>query len=161
MVTALAEVENLPRGGVGPSIVVDLPDTEELWILGAEGRLVQVFRNLIRNAVTFSPPEGRITLRAYAGSGAFAQTVMVEVDDEGPGVPEGKEAAIFDRFYSERPPGEKFGTHSGLGLAISKQIVEGLGGRISAVNRRDIDGPGVPGARFILNFPRHFPGLDH
>jgi two-component system sensor histidine kinase ChvG len=161
MATALAEVENMTLGDGGPRIAVDFPDREDLWILGAEGRLVQVFRNLIRNAVTFSPPKGTITLRVYAGWGAFAQRVLVEVDDEGPGIPEGKEQTIFDRFYSERPPGEKFGTHSGLGLAISKQIVEGLGGRISAVNRRDVEGAGTPGARFILNFPRHFLSLDH
>jgi len=161
MVAALAEVENLSLADGRATIVVDFPDREDLWVLGAEGRLVQVFRNLIRNAVTFSPPGGTITLRAYAGTGAFAQTVMVEIDDEGQGIPEGKEAAIFDRFYTERPPEEKFGTHSGLGLAISKQIVEGLGGRISAVNRRDVEGAGTCGARFILNFPRHFSSLDH
>ena len=60
---------------------------------------------------------------------------MVTVEDEGPGIPEGKLTAIFDRFYTERPAGEKFGTHSGLGLCISKQIVEAHGGEIFARNR--------------------------
>ena len=75
--------------------------------------------------------------------------MRIEVEDEGPGIPEGKEEAIFERFYSERPPGEKFGTHSGLGLSISKQIVEGHGGTIVAENRRRADGS-VAGARFIV-----------
>ncbi len=161
MMGALVEVESLQHDDNAPNIVLDLPDPEELWVLGSEGRLVQVFRNLIRNAVTFSPPRGTITLRAHAGTGAFAGMAVIEIDDEGPGIPEGKEATIFERFYSERPPGEKFGTHSGLGLAISKQIVEGVGGRISAINRRDVDGPGCSGARFIMAFPRLPNGLGH
>jgi two-component system sensor histidine kinase ChvG len=67
-------------------------------------------------------------------------------------VPPGKLAAIFDRFYSERPAGEKFGTHSGLGLSISKQIVEAHGGNIAALNRIASDG-GVIGARFSVRLP--------
>ena len=65
------------------------------------------------------------------------RAVLVTVEDEGPGIPEDKLTAIFDRFYSERPAGEKFGTHSGLGLSISKQIVEAHRGRIWAENRHD------------------------
>ena len=63
--------------------------------------------------------------------------VEISVEDEGPGIPEAKLEHIFDRFYSERPKGERFGQHSGLGLSISRQIVEALKGRISAENRRD------------------------
>ena len=76
----------------------------------------------------------------------------MSVSDEGPGLPEGKFEAVFDRFYSERPKEEKFGTHSGLGLSISKQIVEAHGGRISAANRM---GPGgdVLGAQFTVRLP--------
>ena len=58
--------------------------------------------------------------------------VEVSVDDEGPGMPDAKLVNVFDRFYSERPKGERFGQHSGLGLSISKQIVEALKGRIAA-----------------------------
>ena len=60
--------------------------------------------------------------------------------------------AIFDRFYSERPAGEKFGTHSGLGLSISKQVVQAHGGSIWAENRMDSDGR-VVGARFVVELP--------
>ena len=63
--------------------------------------------------------------------------MLVTVDDGGPGIPDDKLTAIFDRFYTERPAGEKFGTHSGLGLSISKQIVEAHRGMIWAENRKD------------------------
>ncbi len=98
---------------------------------GIEDRLVQVFRNLIDNAVSFSPPGGAIRIAARRGAG-FA---VVTVEDDGPGIPPGKLEAIFDRFYSERPAGEKFGTHSGSGLSISKQIVETHRGTLRAENR--------------------------
>jgi two-component system sensor histidine kinase ChvG len=74
------------------------------------------------------------------------------VEDDGPGIPPAKLDAIFDRFYSERPSGEAFGTHSGLGLSISKQIVETLGGQIHAENRTGPDGA-VAGARFVVQLP--------
>jgi two-component system sensor histidine kinase ChvG len=74
------------------------------------------------------------------------------VEDEGPGIPDSNLEHIFDRFYSERPKGESFGQHSGLGLSISRQIVEALHGQISAENRRDGAGR-VLGARFIVRLP--------
>ena len=80
------------------------------------------------------------------------QAVEISVTDQGPGIPEGKLEAIFDRFYSERPPAEKFGTHSGLGLSISKQIVEAHHGRIFAQNRSAPDGS-VAGAIFTVRLP--------
>ena len=113
-----------------------------------EARLGQVFRNLIGNAVSFSPPGGTITLRIFRDG----RTVTVLVEDQGPGIPAGKEKAIFDRFYTERPETEKFGTHSGLGLAISKQIVEAHRGVIYAENLMDQDGR-VLGARFVVSLP--------
>ena len=81
--------------------------------------------------------------------GAF---VEFTIEDSGPGLPEAKLESIFDRFYSERPTGERFGQHSGLGLSISRQIVEGLRGRIGAENRRDAEGK-VVGARFVVRLP--------
>jgi two-component system sensor histidine kinase ChvG len=77
---------------------------------------------------------------------------VVTVEDQGPGIPPAKLDAIFDRFYSERPSGEAFGTHSGLGLSIAKQIVETLGGRIYAENLTDAQG-NVAGARFVVQLP--------
>ena len=117
-------------------------------VFGLEDRLVQVFRNLIGNAISFSPEGGEIRLAAERHNGA----VRVRVEDDGPGIPDGMEVSIFNRFYQERPASEKFGTHSGLGLSISKQIVEAHGGTLHAENRRD-EGGGVLGARFVVSLP--------
>ena len=114
-----------------------------------EGRLVQVLRNLIANAESFSPRGGLIGMRALE-TGAI---VEISVEDDGPGIPEARLENIFDRFYSERPQGERFGQHSGLGLSISRQIVEALKGRISAENRRDDSGR-IVGARFVVRLPK-------
>jgi len=119
-----------------------------LEVDGIEDRLVQVFRNLISNANTFSPDGGSIRISL----GHAGRWLIVTIDDDGPGIPDGKEAAIFDRFYSARPEGEKFGTHSGLGLSISKQIIDVHEGEIEAMNRRDAQG-NVIGARFIVRLP--------
>jgi two-component system sensor histidine kinase ChvG len=132
-----------------PSFDIHVPEGDKpLMVLGIEGRLGQVIRNLITNAISFSPPGGRVTLSLESDGGS----ARVIVDDQGPGIPEGKLEAIFDRFYSERPSGEKFGTHSGLGLSISKQIVEAHGGRLWAQNRVGEDGK-ISGARFVVRLP--------
>jgi two-component system sensor histidine kinase ChvG len=89
-----------------------------------------------------------VTVRAQRDG----RSVVVTVEDEGPGIPEGSEERIFERFYSERPESEKFGTHSGLGLSISRQIVAAHGGTIRAENRRD-DAGAVKGARFVVRLP--------
>jgi two-component system sensor histidine kinase ChvG len=100
-------------------------------------------RNLIANAASFSPPDGTIRVSARPVDG----TVEIAVEDDGPGIPGDRLETIFERFYSERPRGEKFGTHSGLGLSISRQIVDAHGGEIWAENR-----PGG-GARFVVRLP--------
>ena len=120
---------------------------------GDENRLVQVLRNLINNAISFSPVGGVITLTLMADP----DQITLAVEDAGPGIPAGKLDNVFERFYSERPAGEKFGTHSGLGLSISKQIIEAHGGRIWAENRVDAEGR-VTGARFVFRLPRAAPG---
>ncbi len=123
-------------------------------VLAVEDRLVQVLRNLIGNAQSFSPPEGRIVARVKdLGVQAGEAQVEISVEDQGPGIPEQNLEHIFDRFYSERPRGEKFGQHSGLGLSISRQIVEALHGQISAENVRDPAGK-ILGARFIVRLPK-------
>jgi two-component system sensor histidine kinase ChvG len=120
-----------------------------LLVRAVEDRLVQVLRNLIGNAHSFSPRQGRILVRVKD----LGQLGEISVQDQGPGIPEANLEHIFDRFYSERPKNEKFGQHSGLGLSISRQIVEALDGQISAENVRDEAGK-VGGARFIVRLPK-------
>jgi two-component system sensor histidine kinase ChvG len=116
---------------------------------GHDGRYGQVFRNIIDNALSFSPPGSRILveLSREPRNGPF----VVTIDDEGPGIPEDNLESIFQRFYSERPS-EHFGQHSGLGLSICRQVMETYGGSISASNRRAPDGR-VLGARFTVRVP--------
>ena len=127
---------------------VEFADERPMVFRGLEDRIVQVLRNLIGNAVSFSPPGGAVILKAKP----LGSKIIVTVEDEGPGIPEGSQTNIFKRFYQERPKEEKFGTHSGLGLSISKQIVETHGGRISAENRISEQGE-VLGARFTIHLP--------
>ncbi len=148
LLRALVAVQEAGERSDAPRFALDVLDHQDLSVPGIEGRLGQVFRNLISNAVTFSPPGGTIRLSAQRQAG----DVVVSVADEGPGIPEGKLEAVFQRFYTERPAGEKFGTHSGLGLSISKQIVEAHGGSIRAENRRGPDGR-VCGACFVVRLP--------
>ena len=144
----LTEIDEATRDGDDPRLMLT-PAEGPAVVQAVEGRLVQVLRNLIGNAHSFSPPGGRIGLAACE-TGAM---VEISVEDDGPGIPEGRLENIFDRFYSERPQGERFGQHSGLGLSISRQIVEALKGRISAENRRDGTGH-VVGARFVVRLPK-------
>jgi two-component system sensor histidine kinase ChvG len=149
MLSTLAEVHEATRAGNSPRLVLAIGKNDrELIVPGIEIRLSQVFRNIIGNAVSFSPPLGEIRLTAWHDGRA----VVVAVEDEGPGVPDEKLTAIFDRFYTERPLGEQFGTHSGLGLSISKQIVEAHRGTIWAENRKNADGATI-GARFSVRLP--------
>ena len=137
------------NGNKTAQVVLDLKPNPEMKISGVQARLVQVMQNLISNALSFAPPETQVrvtSLRAKDGS------IDLIVEDEGGGIPENKLEAIFDRFYSERPKTEKFGTHSGLGLSISKQIVEAHHGRIWAENRTDETGR-IIGARFTVRLP--------
>jgi len=151
MLGTLAEVQQATRSQDAPIVTFHANDAS-LKVGGKESRLVQVFQNLIGNAVSFSPPKGLIAITARRDR----QEIEVIIDDDGPGIPDGKFEAIFDRFYSERPAQEKFGTHSGLGLSISRQIVEAHHGAIRAENR--LDGAGrVVGARFIVRLPALLP----
>ncbi len=128
-------------------LLLDAPDTP-LFVAGDDGRLGQVVRNLLENARSFTPPDGAIRM-VVQRDGGF---VVLTVEDNGPGIPDDKVEAIFDRFYSERPESEAFGRHSGLGLSISRQIVTAYGGTIRAENVRDAAGQ-VTGARFTVRLP--------
>ncbi len=143
MLETLGDIYGSTAEDGGVRYAVQVPQGDPLVVAGIEGRLVQVLRNLIGNAASFSPPGGTIRLSAER-EGKF---VRIHVEDDGPGIPDNKLDAIFDRFYSERPQTEKFGTHSGLGLSISKQIVQAHGGLIWAENRPE------GGARFVVKLP--------
>ncbi|MGD8326087.1 MAG: stimulus-sensing domain-containing protein [Sphingomonadales bacterium] len=118
-----------------------------IFVRGLEDRLGQVVRNIIDNALSFTPADKQVTLSlSKKGHSAF-----IVIEDEGPGLPEQNVENIFKRFYSERPQGEAFGTHSGLGLSISRQIVEAHGGLIKPENK-ELNGQ-IVGARFIIELP--------
>ena len=155
MLETLADVHISTSGPDAPTIALDInpSETDSLIAEAMEDRLAQVFANLIGNALTFSPTGSTITISARRkATMRYGDTIIVTFSDEGPGIPPGKEAAVFQRFYSERPYGEKFGTHSGLGLSISKQIIEAYGGVIKAENIIDTNGI-ITGARFIVCLP--------
>ena len=134
----------------GIDFILDLPK-HPIDVTGLEARLAQVFVNLITNAISFC--EEGDAIRVWARK--RENRVIVVVEDTGPGIPDQALAKIFKRFYSERPV-EHFGNNSGLGLAISKQIVEAHGGVIWAENIRptDVDITSEPlGARFVVGLP--------
>jgi two-component system sensor histidine kinase ChvG len=119
---------------------------------GHDSRLGQVVSNLLDNARSFSPPGGsvRITCRRLKNE------IEIMVDDDGPGIRPEALDKIFERFYTDRPD-QGFGQNSGLGLSITKQIVEAHGGRIWVENRTAVARAGEPprvlGARFIVRLP--------
>jgi two-component system sensor histidine kinase ChvG len=135
-----ARVAFLGRSGAGG-------EPEPLMVVGREGPLGQVFRNLVDNARSFSPPGGEV--RVYAAGSR--DTIEVRVEDDGPGIPPDNLETVFQRFYTSRPKGSAFGANSGLGLAIARQIIETHGGRIWAENR--LDGDRVRGASFHVSLP--------
>ncbi|SHI83890.1 sensor histidine kinase [Wenxinia saemankumensis] len=134
----------------GIEFIADLPD-QSIIVSGLEGRLAQVFVNLITNAISFCEDGDAIRIWARRRQ----NRVLIVVEDTGPGIPEEALTKIFQRFYSERPE-KQFGNNSGLGLAISKQIVEAHGGVIWAENIRPTDADptsGPLGARFVVGLP--------
>lgn len=134
----------------GIDFITDLPATP-ITVYGLEARLAQVFVNLITNAVSFCEDGDAIRIWARKKE----NRVLIVVEDTGPGIPDQALAKIFKRFYSQRPE-EHFGNNSGLGLAISKQIVEAHGGVIWAENIRptEADITSDPlGARFVVGLP--------
>ncbi len=147
----------------------------DYFVLGHDSRLAQVVTNLIDNACSFSKPGGvvrvalsRAPARTDPEGEAPVDCVIITVDDDGPGIPPRAVERIFERFYTDRPD-QGFGQNSGLGLSISRQIVEAHGGRIWACNRpaqaagvrvtaAEQDNPDAPmrygaGARFVVELP--------
>ena len=137
-----------------------LPAEVAYAIDGHDSRLGQVFKNLLDNALSFSPVPGTVRVRMSRGEDA----IHIAVEDEGPGIPAGKFEKIFDRFYTDRPVGS-FGNNSGLGLSICLEIVKAHRGQIRAENRIEntVQRPGpsdlglvetrIAGARFVIDLP--------
>lgn len=153
LATLLAELaESYNEAGSLPASIRLDQQVRSALVIGRGDPLGQVFRNLLDNALTFSPEGGEILVSLRRGQMEGRTSLKIHVDDQGPGIPEDNLEAVFDRFYTERPKGAAFGTHSGLGLAISRQIVKAHGGTIIARNRRNQDGD-VVGARFTVELP--------
>ena len=134
----------------GVELITDLPP-DPIVIYGLEARLAQVFVNLITNAISFCEEGDAIRVWARRRE----NRILVVVEDTGPGIPDQALHKVFNRFYSERPP-EHYGNNSGLGLSISKQIIEAHGGVIWAENIRptEADITSEPlGARFVVGLP--------
>jgi two-component system sensor histidine kinase ChvG len=128
----------LPQGAKGYSVT------------GHDLRLGQVITNLIENARSFVPEEtGRITVSLSR----VGKLIMLTVDDNGPGIRADNIDRIFERFYTDRPAGEAFGQNSGLGLSISRQIVEAHGGTLTAENIAGGKPGEIRGARFTVTLP--------
>jgi two-component system sensor histidine kinase ChvG len=122
-------------------------------VLGQEGPLGQVFRNLIDNARSFSPSGGIVTVSIEVAKGKDGSTVRAQVEDQGPGIPPENLETVFERFYTQRPKGAAFGGNSGLGLSIARQIVTSHGGRIFAQNLDGLGRGERGGARLIVELP--------
>ena len=155
LLAAIVEVANQLDHGDGVRVI--FIRNSEGFVYGHDSRLAQVFNNLIDNARTFSEEGGevRVTLsrvQTVSRAGGPPQAgFQILIDDDGPGVPPHALERIFERFYTDRP-NQSFGNNSGLGLSISRQIVEAHGGTIRAENRLG-DGGEILGARFILFLP--------
>lgn len=134
----------------GPRLEAELPE-ERVEVVASPDRLAQVIENLLDNAVSLTPPEGRVEVSVERRNGK----VVLAMTDTGPGIPEAHLNRLFDRFFSYRPasdsgPGSDNGypsPHNGLGLAIARAIVERYGGEIRAANRPE------GGARFEIELP--------
>lgn len=134
-----------------PTIELTVDDAfkDQLFVLGNDGRLGQVVNNLLDNACSFTGSEGSVRISAVCDD----DDVVITIEDDGPGIRPDVQTRIFERFYTDRPEREDFGQNSGLGLSISKQIVEAHRGTIEAQNWYDTDEDVPAGARFIVHLP--------
>ena len=157
--TTVSLFNDIHRGDT-PDVVFDIayaPGAHPYRVTGHDSRLGQVIVNLLDNAISFSPPAGRVAVVTRR----IGTDIQIAVEDEGPGIPEENLERIFERFYTDRPQ-ENFGQNSGLGLNISRQIVVAHGGRLWAENRPPAGlgrGKGdrgdkmSGGARFVIRLP--------
>lgn len=139
----------------GEARVVFEEPLQEAYVLGNPTALSQVIRNLIDNARSFSPADGEVRVILEPPTARQNHSRII-VEDDGPGIPPDNLESIFKRFYTKRPQGSAFGNNSGLGLAISRQIVNSHGGRIFAENRLEDPSDSQSkrmGARFIVELP--------
>ncbi|MBU6474561.1 MAG: sensor N-terminal transmembrane domain-containing protein [Alphaproteobacteria bacterium] len=140
------ETENL---GLKGKLFLDIEKNRRFILSGNEIQIGQVVTNIIQNAASFIPSDGgRITVSCRMQQ----DKIVVHIDNNGPPVTEGKLETIFERFYSERPPTERFGMHSGLGLSISRQIIRAHKGAIFARNITSDKGR-TEGVRFTIILP--------
>jgi two-component system sensor histidine kinase ChvG len=143
LLETIVEVYRYTENPKNVQVALKLDIPKNATVIGRDERLGQVFRNLIDNAISFSPENGTVTVGSSAERG-FAE---VRVEDDGPGIPPENLETVFERFYTERPHEHGFGKNSGLGLSIARQIVLSTGGRIRAENREG------GGARFVVELP--------
>jgi two-component system sensor histidine kinase ChvG len=152
LLTAVVSVANdVPHDdGVKVTLNFEGGNSQAFVVPGHDSRLGQVINNLIDNARSFSPPEGTVRIMCRR----LRNEVEIVVDDDGPGIGPDALEKIFERFYTDRPQ-HGFGQNSGLGLSISKQIVEAHSGRMWAENRMSAATPDgtVLGARFVVRLP--------
>jgi two-component system sensor histidine kinase ChvG len=150
LLNAVSGIANdVPReDGVKVEVVFEPENApvSQFTIFGNDSRLGQVIDNLVENARSFSPPDSKVRLLCKR----LTNEIEIAVEDEGPGIQPDALTRIFERFYTDRPA-HRFGQNSGLGLSISKQIVEAHNGRIWAENR--LSGSQIAGARFVVRLP--------
>ena len=152
--TLIGDIVSVYEGTAKPgdAVVTLSPAQGDVRVLGRDGPLGQVFRNLIDNARSFSPEGGQVRVGLSRDDADPVRPISIVIDDDGPGIPPDNLETVFERFYTSRPKGTAFGANSGLGLSIVRQIVEAHGGRVRAENRIGPDGE-VQGARFIVDLP--------
>lgn len=129
------------------------PGQGPFYVFGSPSTLGQIFRNLIDNAISFSPKDGSVLVTLSSGKDGDGDLVKITVADDGPGIPTDNLDQVFERFYTKRPAGTAFGNNSGLGLAICRQIAASHGGQIWAENRTNADNANNVGALFTVVLP--------
>ena len=146
MLEQLLAAREQRTSNLGVHIAFARPGKDVAKVMGDGGRLERVFSNLLDNAVSFSPEGGLVEILATPDG----DEIVIHIADQGPGVQPDQREEVFHRFHSDRPEGEAFGKHSGLGLAIAKTIIEGHQGKIHILDRAN----GESGACFEIRLPK-------